>query len=157
LLKDAVRRRFDLVAVSAIDRLGRSLTDLLSILGDLHGANVDLYVKEQGLDTTSPSGRAAFSLMGIFAELERNLIRERVLAGLARARAEGRKLGRPTLSQQKTDAVVVALKEGSRSLRAIAKEHRVGLSSVHRLKNRLDQEGPGLEMPSNRASIGLSP
>src|SRR5437762_2215079 len=77
LLRDAARRRFDLVAVTAIDRLGRSLPDLLDILGDLHAANIDLFVRREGLDTTSPSGRAMFGLMGIFAEFERNLIRER--------------------------------------------------------------------------------
>src|SRR5262245_2295686 len=79
MLKDAPRRRFDLVAVTAIDRLGRCLPDLLAILGDLHDAGIDLFVRREGLDTTTATGRAAFGLMGLFAELERNLIRERVL------------------------------------------------------------------------------
>ena len=68
LLRDAVRRRFDILVVTAVDRLGRSLSDLLAILGDLHAAGIDLFVRREGLDTTSPTGRAAFSLMGIFAE-----------------------------------------------------------------------------------------
>jgi DNA invertase Pin-like site-specific DNA recombinase len=134
LLKDAARRRFDLVAVTAVDRLGRSLPDLLGILGDLHAAGIDLFVRREGLDTTSPSGRAAFGLMGLFAELERNLIRERVLAGLARARAKGQKLGRPRLPEEKARAIREAIREGDSSLREIAAQCRVGLGTVQRIR-----------------------
>lgn len=134
LLRDAARRRFDLVAVTAVDRLGRSLPDLLGILGDLHAAGIDLFVRREGLDTTSPTGRAAFGLMGLFAELERNLIRERVLAGLARARAQGRRLGRPRLPEEKSRAVREALAAGDGSLREIAARCRVGLGTVQRMK-----------------------
>ena len=134
LLKDAARRRFDLIAVTAVDRLGRSLPDLLGILGDLHAAGIDLFVRREGLDTTSPSGRAMFGLMGIFAEFERNLIRERVLTGLARARAQGRILGRPRMPEAKRLAIRSALESGGLSLRQIAAQHRVGLGSVQRMK-----------------------
>lgn len=139
LMRDAVRRQFNIVAVSAVDRLGRSLPDLLSILGDLHAAQIDLFVKREGLDTSSPTGRAAFGLMALFSELERNLIRERVLAGLARARANGQRLGRPSLPREKAAAVEEALREGRHSLRTIAKNCRVGLASVQRIKDRLKQ------------------
>lgn len=134
LLRDATRRKFSLLAVTAVDRLGRSLPDLLSILGDLHAAGIDLFVRREGLDTTSPSGRAMFGLMGIFAEFERNLIRERVLAGLARARAQGRILGRPQMPEAKRVAIRSALESGGLSLRQIAAQHRVGLGSVQRMK-----------------------
>jgi DNA invertase Pin-like site-specific DNA recombinase len=80
-----------------VDRIERSLKDLLAFLGDDHAANIDVYVRKEGLDTTSPTGKAAFSLMGLFAEFERDLIRQRVLAGLARAKAQGRVLGRPRM------------------------------------------------------------
>lgn len=150
LLKDAVRRKFDLVAVTAIDRLGRSLPDLLGVLGDLHAANVDLFIRKEGLDTTSPTGRAAFGLMGIFAEFERNLIRERVLAGLARARAQGRRLGRPPMPADKTMAIREALATGRASLRQIAAQHRVGLGSVQRLKASMMAE------PDHSAGVGRS-
>jgi DNA invertase Pin-like site-specific DNA recombinase len=119
LLKDAIRQKFDLVVVTGIDRLGRSLPDLLAILGELHTAQVDLHVRRECLDTSSPSGRAMFSLMGIFAEFERNLIRERVLVGLARARAEGRVLGRLPLPEAKTRAIRASLLAGGQSLRRL--------------------------------------
>ena len=94
LLKGVARREFDMVAAWSVDRLGRSLSDLLDILKELHAKNVDLYLHQQGLDTSTPSGRAMFQMMGVFAEFERAMIRERVMAGLARAREEGTKLGR---------------------------------------------------------------
>ena len=134
LLKDAARRKFDIVAASSVDRLGRSLTDLLGFLADIHAAGIDLFIHQQGLDTTTPTGRATFGLMGVFAEFERAMIRERVLAGLARARAEGRVLGRPRMADQKTRAVREAVLAGGQSLRRIAAQHRVGLGSVQRMK-----------------------
>jgi DNA invertase Pin-like site-specific DNA recombinase len=90
------RRDFDMIAAWSVDRLGRSLQDLVSFLADLHSKRVDLYLHQQGLDTSTPSGRAMFQMMGVFAEFERAMIQERVRAGLARARAEGKRLGRPT-------------------------------------------------------------
>jgi len=114
--------------------LGRSLPDLLSILGDLHAAGIDLFVRREGLDTSSPTSRAAFGLMGLFAEFERNLTRERVLAGLARARAEGRVLSRPRLAEEKSQAFRRALAAGNASLREIAARCRVGVGTVQRMK-----------------------
>ena len=89
LCKDAARRKFDLIMCWSVDRLGRSLTDLLEFLKEIHALRIDLYLHQQGLDTTTPSGKAMFQMMGVFAELERSLIRERVRAGLARAKASG--------------------------------------------------------------------
>ena len=134
LLKDAARRKFDIVAASSVDRLGRSLTDLLGFLADIHAAGIDLFIHQQGLDTTTPTGRATFGLMGVFAEFERAMIRERVLAGLARARAQGRVLGRPRMADQKTRAVREAVLAGGQSLRRIAAQTGVSLSSVQRVK-----------------------
>src|SRR5882762_4324958 len=87
-------RKFDMVAAWSVDRLGRSLTDLLSILQTLHEKGVDLFLHQQGLDTSTTAGKAMFQMLGVFAEFERGIIRERVNAGLARARANGTKLGR---------------------------------------------------------------
>jgi len=134
LLKDAVRRKFDIVAASSVDRLGRSLTDLLGFLADIHAAGIDLFIHQQGLDTTTPTGRATFGLMGVFAEFERAMIRERVLAGLARARAEGRVLGRPRIPDHIGSAIRASIAAGGASLRQIAAQHRVGLGSVQRIK-----------------------
>ncbi len=83
------------------DRLGRSLRDLVAFLGELHAKGIDLYLHQQGIDTTTPAGKAMFQMMGVFAEFERAMIVERVKAGLARARAAGKRLGRPTIPQRK--------------------------------------------------------
>src|SRR2546430_2219376 len=96
--RDAARREFDVIMAWSVDRLGRSLQDLISFLGEIHAAGVDLYLHQQGLDTSTPSGRAMFQMLGVFAEFERALIRERVMAGLARAREEGTTLGRRRMS-----------------------------------------------------------
>jgi DNA invertase Pin-like site-specific DNA recombinase len=95
MLKDATRRRFDMVAAWSVDRLGRSLTDLLGALETLKGANVDLFLHQQAVDTSTPSGRALFQMMGVFAEFERSMIVARVNAGLARAKQKGTKSGKP--------------------------------------------------------------
>ncbi len=101
LMKAVARREIDMVAAWSVDRLGRSLMDLLAFLRDLHAKGVDLFLHQQGLDTTTPSGRAMFQMLGVFAEFERAMIRERVMAGLARARSEGKQLGRRPVEQAK--------------------------------------------------------
>jgi DNA invertase Pin-like site-specific DNA recombinase len=77
LCRDAVRRDFDVVMAWSVDRLGRSLQDLISFLNEIHAAGVDLYLHQQGLDTSTPAGKAMFQMLGVFAEFERALIRER--------------------------------------------------------------------------------
>jgi DNA invertase Pin-like site-specific DNA recombinase len=94
LLKDATRGKFDIVAAWSVDRLGRSLQDLVAFLSDLREIGSDLYLHQQAIDTSTPSGRAMFQMLGVFAEFERGMIRERVNAGLTRARAAGTRLGR---------------------------------------------------------------
>jgi len=86
LCRDAARREFDLVMAWSVDRLGRSLQDLVGFLAELHALKIDLFLRQQGLDTTTPAGKAMFQMMGVFAEFERAMIAERVRAGLARAR-----------------------------------------------------------------------
>ncbi len=137
LLKAVTRREVDLVAAWAVDRLGRSLTDLLGLLTELHAKGVDLYLHQQGLDTSTPSGRAMFQMMGVFAEFERSMIRERVMAGLARAREEGIKLGRRPLEEadaKKAAAVRAMLAEGT-GIRRIARELGVGVGTVIRVRD----------------------
>jgi DNA invertase Pin-like site-specific DNA recombinase len=87
LCKAVARREFDLVAAWSVDRLGRSLQDLVAFLGEIRAAGVDLYLHQQGLDTSTPAGKALFQMLGVFSEFERSIIVERTLAGLARARA----------------------------------------------------------------------
>src|SRR4029453_5764189 len=88
LLHAVARKEFDMVAGWSVDCLGRSLQDLVSFLGDLQSKKVDLYLHQQALDTSTPSGKAMFGMLGVFAEFERTIIQERVKAGLARARAK---------------------------------------------------------------------
>ena len=83
LMKGVARKEFEMVAAWSVDRLGRSLTDLLDLLKELHAKDVDLYLHQQGLDTSTPAGRAMFQMLGVFAEFERSMIRERVKAGMA--------------------------------------------------------------------------
>src|SRR3979409_1913037 len=95
LLKGVARRDFDLVAAWSVCRLGRSLSDLIGLLGELRSRDIDLYLHQQALDTSTPSGRALFGMLGVFSEFERAMVRDRVLAGLDRARSSGKRLGRP--------------------------------------------------------------
>ena len=132
LLKAVTRREVDLVAAWSVDRLGRSLTDLLSFLGELHAKGCDLYLHQQGLDTSTPAGRAMFQMMGVFAEFERAIIRERVIAGLARARSEGKTLGRPTVGEDIELSIKVMRKAGL-GIHKIAGELSIGVSVVQRV------------------------
>jgi len=132
LLKGVMRKDFDLVAAWSVDRLGRSLQDLMSFLGDLHCKGIDLYLHQQGLDSTTPSGKAMFQMMGVFAEFERGIIQERIKAGLARAKAQGRSLGRPRTSKA-TEAAIVAARETGAGIHKIARNLGVGVSVVQRV------------------------
>jgi DNA invertase Pin-like site-specific DNA recombinase len=132
MLKDATRRQFNVVMAGSVDRLGRSLQDLVAFLGDLHAQGVDLYLHIQGIDTTTPGGKALFQMMGVFAEFERAMIQERVCAGLAKARAKGKRLGRPKVSASVESAIQAARAAGKGQL-AIARELRVGVGTVRRL------------------------
>lgn len=131
LLKAAVRRRFDLVAVWSIDRLGRSLQHLVETVNELHAVGVDLYVQQQAIDTSSPAGKLAFSVFGALAEYERELIRERVKAGLERAKRNGTRLGRPTNLNDSVRASIVTLRAENVSIRRIASQLRVGTGTVY--------------------------
>lgn len=134
LLKDAARRKFDIVAAWSVDRLGRSLQDLTSFLSDIHGYGIDLYLHQQGIDTTTPAGKAMFQMLGVFAEFERAMIRDRVHAGLSRAKASGVILGRPQTQAGIVAAIRVTLADGTGILKT-AKLHGVGTSVVQRIKN----------------------
>src|SRR3954462_2483788 len=132
MLKDAVRRKFDMLAAWSVDRLGRSLPDLVNALKELHEAGVGLFLHQQGLDTTTASGRAMYGMMGVFAEYERAMIRERVNAGLARARAEGKKLGRSRVGAD-LERRVRELRGAGRGIKTVARELGVGVGTVQRI------------------------
>src|SRR3954462_3105338 len=98
MLKAVIRGEIDAVVAWSVDRLGRSLQDLVGVLNDIRSREVDLYLHQQGLDTATSSGRAMFQMLGVFAEFERAIIVERINAGLARAKAQGQVLGRPEIT-----------------------------------------------------------
>jgi DNA invertase Pin-like site-specific DNA recombinase len=133
LCKAITRREIDLVAAWSVDRLGRSLQHLVTFLSELHSAGVDLYLHRQGLDTSTPAGRALFGMMGVFAEFERALIVERTMAGLARAKANGKRLGRPMVNGDVEAAVRASLATGVGILRT-AREVGCGVGTVQRIR-----------------------
>jgi DNA invertase Pin-like site-specific DNA recombinase len=134
LCKDAARRKFDLIAAWSVDRLGRSLQDLVTFLSELHALGIDLFLHQQGVDTTTPAGKALFQMMGVFAEFERAMIRERVKSGLERAKAQGRTLGRPTIDPEKEAAIRADLLASKAGIIKLATTHGVGVGTVQRIK-----------------------
>src|ERR1700731_2073962 len=132
MMKAVNAREFDMVAAWSVDRLGRSLTDLLSILRELQEKGVDLFLHQQGLDTSTTAGKAMFQMLGVFAEFERGIIRERVNAGLARARAKGIKLGRRR-AEPAGEARILELKAGGDGILKIGRKLGIGTSVVQRV------------------------
>jgi len=129
LWKGAVRREFEVVMVWAVDRLGRSLSHLVNFLSEIHAKKVDLFIHQQGIDTTTPAGKALFGMLGVFAEFERSMIQERVKAGIKRVRARGHRWGRRTIEETVPTVCtqILELRRQGPGMGAIGK--RVGLSS----------------------------
>ncbi|MBT4701978.1 MAG: recombinase family protein [Rhodospirillaceae bacterium] len=132
MCKGAVRRDFDVIMAWSVDRLGRSLQHLVTFLGEIHSKGVDLYLHQQGIDTTTPAGKAMFQMCGVFAEFERAMIQERVKAGLARAKAQGKVLGRPKVGSRVEKDVLAARAKGT-GKRKISKQLGIGVSTVNRI------------------------
>jgi DNA invertase Pin-like site-specific DNA recombinase len=137
LCRDATKRQFDVVMAWSVDRLGRSLQDLVAFLTEIHALKVDLYLHQQGIDTTTPAGKAMFQMMGVFAEFERAMIQERVRAGLARAKDEGKTLGRPKIAPATEKAIRAALTKGEEGIHKIATRFGVGTGTVQRIKSEM--------------------
>ncbi len=129
LCKSVTQGKIDMVAAWSVDRLGRSLQDLATFLTELHAKDVDLYLHQQGLDTSTPAGRAMFGMMAVFAEFERAMIQERIKAGLART---DKKSGRPRVSAKIEEAVREARAAGKGQLK-ISRELGIGVSTVRRI------------------------
>jgi DNA invertase Pin-like site-specific DNA recombinase len=131
LMKSATQRRFDMVMCWSIDRLGRSLQNLVEILNELQALKIDLFFLQQGMDTSTPSGRMIFSVFGAIGEFERNLIRERVIAGQKRAVANGVKMGRPSKMNDGMRSAIQLLREKGMGIKQIARELKVGIGTVY--------------------------
>jgi DNA invertase Pin-like site-specific DNA recombinase len=132
MMKAVNAKQFDMVAAWSVDRLGRSLTDLLGILQGLQEKGVDLFLHQQGLDTSTTAGKAMFQMLGVFAEFERGIIRERVNAGLARARARGTKLGRRRV-EPAVEAQILELRARGDGILKIGRQLGIGTSVVQRV------------------------
>lgn len=132
MLKDASRRKFDVAMAWAIDRLGRSLVDLLATVQHLEACGVDLFLEQQAIDTTTPAGKLMFQVCGAFAEFERSMIRQRVRAGLKRAVAQGKQLGRPQVAPELERKARKLLGRGHGILK-VAKLAGLGTGTVHRI------------------------
>jgi DNA invertase Pin-like site-specific DNA recombinase len=139
-LKAVTRREVDVAAAWSVDRLGRSLQDLVGLLGEFKAAGCDLYLDRQAVDTTTPAGRPLFQMLGVFAEFERAIIVERIHAGIARVRDQGTKsgkpIGRPPLAAKRDAAIRATLAAGTGIVRT-AKLHNTGTSVVQRIKREM--------------------
>jgi DNA invertase Pin-like site-specific DNA recombinase len=153
LCRDAAKRQFDMVMAWSVDRLGRSLQDLVVFLSELHALRIDLFLHQQGIDTTTPAGKALFQMMGVFAEFERSIIQERVRAGLRRAKSEGKRLGRPPIPPALQQRIRDALNKPERTegVRKIAARFGVSPDTVQRISRPF-----GDERASARANIAVS-
>ncbi len=137
LRRGIMRREFDMVAAWSVDRLGRSLQNLLVFLGELQAKGVHLYLHQQGLDTQTAAGRALFQMLGVFGEWERFMIRDRIMAGLARTKAQGRKLGPAfaDLDMAKVESLIaggMSIRAASRVIGASPETVRRRLGMAHR-------------------------
>lgn len=141
MCKGAVRKEFSLIMAWSVDRLGRSLQHLIAFLEDLHAKNTGLYLHQNGIDTTTPAGKAMFSMLGVFAEFERSMIRERINAGLSRAKANGTKLGRPKVSSEVERKVLKLRGSGNppTGINKIARVVGVGVGTVKRIVDEHEQ------------------
>src|SRR5262245_2335716 len=131
LHRDAARRKFDVVMAWSVDRLGRSLQDLVGFLSELHALRIELYLHQQGLDTTTPAGKAMFQMMGVFAEFERAIIVDRVKSGLRLAKLRGTKsgrpIGRPRVPEHTREAIQAAYHDGAIGVRALRDRYAASL------------------------------
>lgn len=144
LLKAVARREIDIAMAWSVDRLGRSLSDLVGFLSDLQAQGCDLFLHQQALDTSTPSGRMLFGMLGVFAEFERSMIVSRVKAGVDRARAKGVRFGRPPMPVYRLERVKKALRDGQ-SIRATAKLTGVSTASVQRIRRSMNGQESRLE------------
>ena len=131
MLKSGVRAQHDVVMAWDVSRLSRSLAELVATLDELHALGIDLYLHQQAIDTTTPAGKAMFQMCGVFAEFERGILSERVKAGLIRAKAEGKVLGRPV--KVANAKKIIDDRMTGKTIREIAKDEGLSVGKVHKV------------------------
>jgi DNA invertase Pin-like site-specific DNA recombinase len=134
LIRMIQRREIDVIMVWSFDRLGRSISDLICFMGEVQSGGIDLYFDKQAINTATPSGRMIFGIFAALGEYEREIIRERIHAGLLRAKAEGKRLGRPSVAD--SPAVITSVKllrEKGLSIHNIAKQLKIGVGTTSKI------------------------
>ena len=132
LMKAATKREFDMVAAWSVDRLGRSLQHLVQLFAEFQSLGVDLYLHQQHVDSSTPSGRALLQMSGVFAEFERAMLLERIGAGLARAKAQGKQLGRPR-ARGASDTAILKLRSKGLGMDAIRNQLGCGMGRIQQV------------------------
>jgi DNA invertase Pin-like site-specific DNA recombinase len=140
LMADAKRRRFDVVLVWKLDRFGRSLRHLVNALAEFESLGIAFVSLSDNLDLSTASGRLMFNIIGAMAEFERELIRERVRAGMKNARAKGTRIGRPRMNVNPSD--VARLRDSGASLRQIAAQLGISVGTVAACSKKLPRSAP---------------
>ena len=133
MMIDASRKKFCKVAVWSVDRIGRDMKHLVSVLSQMKDLNVDLYSYKQGIDTSTTMGSSFFYMVGIFAELENNMRRERQIIGIKRALKDGVKFGRKDVVDEDKEYQIWQLRTKGKSIRAIAKEVGIYAGRTHKV------------------------
>jgi DNA invertase Pin-like site-specific DNA recombinase len=158
MLKDAVRRRYDILLVWSIDRLGRSVLHVADALAELDVSGIRLYCDQQGIDSSTPMGRAMIQMASVFGEQERSMLRSGVLAGPDRVRQQGMKLGRPRVSPKVENAIRTHLSAGNGILK-VAAMVGVGSGTVQRVKRELagGDGGDRVTVPWRQLGTAMGP
>jgi len=133
IIKGAIKKDFDIILTWSVDRLGRSLQDLVSFLSEIHSVGCDLYIHQSGIDTSTPSGKMMFQMIGCFAEFELSIIRNRVIAGQQRAKSQGKHIGRPSNLNEGLTHSIKYMKGQGVGIRKIARELKVGIGTVYKV------------------------
>ena len=137
LIKGSVQKEWDIILVWDVSRLGRSLKHLVSFLEDVQSAKCDLYIHQSGIDTSTASGKMMFGMLSVFSEFERSMIKERVIAGQQRAKAEGKHIGRKTNVNEGTVNAVKHLRENNVPIKRIAKDLHIGVGTVYKILDKV--------------------
>jgi DNA invertase Pin-like site-specific DNA recombinase len=138
---DAYNRKFDLAIVWSVDQLGHSLHDLVGFLSEIHALKIDLYLHKQGIDTTTPAGKAIFEMTDVFAEFERAVVHNRFRDGWAKAKRNGKLRGHRRITPAVESAIRDALRKGDAGMMKIATRFGVGTGTVQRIKAEMTSEG----------------
>ena len=133
LIKGSVKKEWDSILVWSVDRLGRSLKDLVSFLDEINSVGCDLYIHQSGLDTSTPSGKMMFQMIGVFSEFERTMISERVKLGQQRSKSEGKHIGRPTNMNEGMVQSIKFMREKGLGIRRISRDLQIGTGTVYKV------------------------